>query len=368
MAGKSGPSGTTHTPATAIVKAWTYYPDAADRRDAVPIEVRPGQTYDDLVITIRQWPRVRVTGRVEPLPSQYVQDDLTVDLHPIGGQPGQDTTVLPSGPARSFEFREVPAGDYLLIVKGSHFETNPASGVRAGRRRLIAKLNVLVGRNDIDDLRIPVPESISVVGRLNIEGQPAQILKGLEITLQPVPLDGDLLGSPKRAAVYEDGTFLVTDCDPIEYTVHLNGHGDTYVKSIAFNSQDIISTGLKLGLVTTGKIEIILAAGGGEIQGTVKAEAAEDKAGPQAQVVLLPADFNEESSLEVPAAQPDKNGVFAIRNIRPGTYYAVAAQSSSHNWEGQVVRDQIKALGQHVVLDNFGRLQLELKPVRLGSS
>src|SRR5689334_7037870 len=144
---------------------------------------------------------VRVTGRIDPLPPQFAHDNLTLWLHPAGAGPDRDTYLrLESG--RDFEFREVPEGDYLLKLTGSHFETNPESGVTAGSRRLVARLDLFVGRNDIHDLRIRALEPVSIAGRIYVDGASSAMTKHLQVTLQPVPLDGDFLGAPPKKPRY----------------------------------------------------------------------------------------------------------------------------------------------------------------------
>jgi hypothetical protein len=173
-----------------------------------PLKVSAGQENAWIVVRIAvssppPWVKVRgkVTGWSNTAPSLPNAVPPMVSLNPtqasgfIGGSnpprlpPPAPAPIAPDG---VFEFPRVPRGTYNVGVFPA-----PAGGPPA----------VLFAANDVDDLRIAVPESREIAGQVEVEGNGP--MPRLLFTLVD-PKDDRTLGSAHAGVPMADGAFKIT--------------------------------------------------------------------------------------------------------------------------------------------------------------
>jgi len=315
--GSSGPA------PTGRVYAAMYYPDSLTRAGASSIEVRPGGE-ERADFHMAQVPAVSVRGRllnVEPGERTHVQLVLLSE----NGATGNGLVK----PDRSFEIRGVTPGAYVLMA--TSFDT---SETRAEPR--IAREPIVVGAEGLDGVELSLAATGGELqGRVRAEGPPIKF-EQLVVVLVPKPSPTTADGGPTGlfgvagrsgyARVEKDGTFKLKVPGPGSYDVMLNARGagleDWYTKTVHWGGRDVTASGLKISGRASGNLDIVVAADGGRLEGTVVDEHAKPVA--DATVVAVPdPPFRQHFELYQPA-QSDSSGHFVIRGQRPGHYQVYA--------------------------------------------
>ena len=126
-------------PGTAVAYVTSCYPGGASMSQATPVEVRYGADASDIDLVLRPTPVFRVSGRVEG-PAESL-GGLSLRLLPRGseglGQGSETATALVS-PSGAFTFLNVPAGDYIVDVRGTMAQYQVLATIRGGAFRTAA--------------------------------------------------------------------------------------------------------------------------------------------------------------------------------------------------------------------------------------
>jgi hypothetical protein len=190
-------------------------------------------------------------------------------------------------------------------------------------------------------------------GRLTIEGQENASVQGVHINL--VPSGAAAMGGFQNAAIAADGSFVIEDVAPGEYTMRVAGApAGTYVKAILYNRQDITMTGLDLTQGGGGEVDVVLRTGTGEVDGSIS-----NATGRATMMILAPETVGQDGS-GVLMASLQPSGNFVVRNAPPGRYYAFGVDSWSPVWQNADFLRQMQNQGATVDLPENGRVQVEL--------
>jgi hypothetical protein len=126
------------------------------------------------------------------------------------------------------------------------------------------------------------------------------------------------MGFP-TVSVKEDGSFVLRNVGPENYTVSLYGMPENfYTKSVRLGDQEVLDAGLDLSRGGGGQIEIVLSPSGGQVEGVVL-DAKQQPAGA-AHVVLVPEPRRREQTNLYKTGTTDQYGRFTLRGITPGDY------------------------------------------------
>ena len=279
-----------------------FYPGTADPAQAIPIQLRAGD--ERLGVDFRLAPPhiVRVRGRLVPAPER--PQEVVLALAPLaGGAAG----MFASGPQPSghidaggaFEFRGVTSGSYALTAVGD---------------RLRGHLLVEAASDNIDGLELALKPAVELKGRVRFDGDsPPNIdLTKLIVTLEPAQSGFGLMSS--SSAPDTGGSFKFPVVYAGDYLVRLGNPGeDNYLKTVAYGGADANGKPLSIG-DAPAPIDLVLAAGGGQVQGVVT-----DSGKPAAGVLVVAVpDSGRED--QVRFGRTDPSGRFSLRGLAPGDY------------------------------------------------
>ena len=322
-------SGDTANAAPALAYGATYYPNAADRGQASPIELHAGEEMPvDFSLTRRHSARIR--GRVSGLGAS----PSAVMLRGKDGNPMFNAGEV--GKDGKFEISNVAPGSYTLTAMTVGAETP-----------LITRRTIEVGTADIDDVQLtPLPPA-TVRGQVHFGGKfPKSDASQTIVYLHPtegddsydgVTIDGDASATSSNfVKVKPDGSFELKNVAPGIYEIDVSGDakafGNAYVESLAVGTKNYVDTGLNVSGGTIA-VDVTVSGEAGIIDGT----ATSDKNEPvgEAVVVAVPeARFRAQAS-RYQRVLADQTGRFTLRGLRPGTYTLFAWE----HLEGDEYRD-----------------------------
>jgi len=220
--------------------------------------------------------------------------------------------------------------------------------------------DVLVGKSDVKDLRLQVHWPIAISGSVSVDDSPDANLKDVYVLMTPA--DGIISGEYPHAESREDGAFELPTCDPVRYAVGVRVPDGTYLRSITFNRREVLPSEIVDASHGGGKLEIFLHKGGAELSGSVDVQSHTEAANSEPRViaVLIPADWSPDWAIELPSA-PIEKGSFSIRNVRPGTYSAVAMEGAEELWRNPGLVREMQSRGETVTLNEDDRVSVQLK-------
>jgi Carboxypeptidase regulatory-like domain len=286
--------------------ARTFYGGGPDIGSASPLELDAGGS-QHADIRMRSVSSYAVRGTIVNLPE---------NLHPylniarrdsvLAANEGHATQVDPA--TGHFEFRGVTPGDW--VVTAGCFDQGT---------QLFGTAEVVVSESDAEGLTVAMGKAAELTGSVRIEGAnaPSMNVRSVYLALRPVR-DGSqpALG----AAVKEDGTFNVPGVQAGEYVLVTRAQEPWYVKSVRMGGREIGGDPFTVNSGGgTAPIEVTLATGGGEINGTVV-----DGSTPVLEGYVLILGAGQERMLKI-----DSTGKFHAGALAPGEYTAYAFNNPS---------------------------------------
>jgi hypothetical protein len=349
------------SPAGGLFPVPTWHPDALHKIDAVPVYVTAGHRYDGTDIHLRKAAGYVVSGAISGLPEIPDLKELTVRLAAEGESLYGERIATPDARGM-FSFADVVPGNYTALLLCKTKDTRP--GVQ-GATHLLAFADVLVDKSDVKDLRLPVRWPIAISGSASVDDSPDADLKGVHVMLTPT--DGVVSGAYPQAELNGDGGFELPSCDPVRYAVGVRAPAGMYVRSITFNHRDVLPSDIIDASNGGGKLEVFFHKGGAELSGSVETQSGAvptnaETTDPEARTlaVLIPVDWSPDWAIDLRTGGIDK-GSFEIRNIRPGTYYALALEQALALWRNPGLVREMQSRGETVTLNEDEHLSVHLK-------
>jgi hypothetical protein len=332
----------------------TWFPDALHRSDAVAVYVMAGHLCDGTDIHLRKASVYSISGSISGIPEITDREELIVRLA-AEGDPLYGERIAILDRKGIFSFTDVLPGRYTarLLRKTK----DRAEGIVAAH--LLAVGDVLIDKSDVMDLRLSVRWPIAISGTLSVDDSPDADLKGVYVFL--IPTEGIVSAGWLRAELKDDGIFQLPTCDPVRYAVRVVAPG-TYVRSITFNHREVLPSGIIDVSNGGGRLDVFLHKGGAELAGTLEAQPGSDAMNPaaKARAVLIPVDWSPDWAINLPSAKIE-NGSFSIRNVRPGTYYALALEAFDLLWKNPGLVRRMQSRGDTVTLDEDDHVSVHLK-------
>jgi hypothetical protein len=283
--------------AVGLELAPTWFPSVTDQQDAVSLSLAPGHDLFGYDIILRAVPIFRISGKV-------------VDER---GEPAAGATVETSMAEHKTTARDDGTFDLERVRQGE-------GALRADWQRGDVKLRgfakVAVAGHDMENLAVQVAPPVEVSGEIELDGQPGHRCEG-EAILAPVDGQGEraLTGFSENGIrfkrVYPGRYRLIVLPEWIS--------GRHYLESMRLGERDITLDELE---VVPGMMPflVVLRTGGGRLRGTV-----ED--GNGGLMVLVPQDEQLRFRPFIVFAFFEGR-TFALDNVRPGDYYALALRGS----------------------------------------
>jgi len=330
------PSPSTPRPNENPLPMITYYPGVEDFHLAVPVVVRRQKIDVGEVRLVRQ-KVFKVSGTiVRPASPRVVnpvspsRDSLRLfvrfhdtgspeDLFPLG--PPRPVTVGDAQETR-FEIGGLPPGThslYPMLVTG-------AGGTRGVRET--PGTVVTVTNQDVEGLRIVMPESVTPTGRVVVDESTSNLLRGIRLVLrssEPIPIGSQPVLTPRIIVPdARSGEFTLQDLsDGVRYSLVLNGLGaDAYVHDIRLNNLSIFNEGSFIASTREQRLELEIRTKGSVIRGVV--HDATNEHVEKASVVLIPELPRRGNPLLYKRTITDASGTFAFNGVAPGDYQVLA--------------------------------------------
>lgn len=289
----------------------TYYPNAMDIGQAVPVEVPAGGEMRAIDFKMPKSRVFRVKGKLVDAAGTPVTN---VPLSLVRTGDSNMFAFLGMGAAiarnkdGSFEITGVTPGSYILM----------APGAMNGEKRRSIYVPVEVTTKNVENVVAVATEGTDLTGTVRVEGDEKAQIGSMNISLQPLTT---MFGF-SNARVKDDKTFTLGGAMPGKYRVNANGGPDnTYVKAILYGGQDVLTSGIDLTGEVSGSLEIVLAGNAGKVTGVVQDD---KKPAAGVMVVLVPEASKREVQYLYKIARTDQNGYFTLSNLPPGEYTAYA--------------------------------------------
>jgi hypothetical protein len=286
--------------------AVTYYPHEASADLASPVSVAAGGAVSELEIKLTTVPVYRLRGivldpRGDPAPAAHISLSAIDFLGP------GEVNITPDG---SFEFPSVASGEYwltsTLMLKGAA----PLFGARRLR----------VSGYDVESVKVQLTEPFAVQGKIELEtpeGMPTPKLPAVDLNSRSKILVEMRMFNNTTALPDATGVFTFKNEYPGAYQITPgNAPAPYYLDSITLGGRDAIASDVE---IDSGALPIGISykLHGGSVHGTV-----ENCASGQVWLVPQDAPYRRDGFYHI--ASCDAKGRYAIDNVRPGEYYALA--------------------------------------------
>jgi Carboxypeptidase regulatory-like domain len=328
------------------VKGYAFYPGVVDISNARAVDLQPGTDLQAIDVTLAEKPRTYSirgklmdsrTGRAPPQANVFVSPQTPgLQESGIASRLVMQTRNYDSATGR-IEIRDLAPGVYSvlaivpdLLAASRRGPPNQSSGV----------LTVNVSDADVEDIVLPVSPAGSIEGRLRVEGRlPASMrIEELRIALLPTgansaaqqTMQTQLAASSgfydsEAAQTRADGTFRMSNIPLGDYRLEVilgparRIGNEGFIKEARFEGADVLNSPLHLS--GSGALDIVIAMGGGKLEGSVTDVRSHPASG--AQVVLVPDRSRYRPDL-YQTTMTDKNGRFSLSAITPGDYKVFA--------------------------------------------
>jgi len=292
-----------------------FFPAAARPAEAAPVTVA-GKEIAGIDFRLTAQPAQTLHGNVIPPPGlpdgQFMQIGARAEL-PDGGV----FSISAATRAPNFEFAigGLLPGDYFVV-----------SNVSAGGHQYRGAQHVTISADAENRTTLKLEPAIDLAGTVKVEGQ--QIGAGTQVTLSA----GDnvpLLNNALRAQVKPDGTFSIAGVVPGVWDISVYPLPDGgYVKSMRLGRQDVLTEDMVIGPDTKDRLDIVVSAHGGILEGTVTTDSGESTA--PAYVLAAPDGRFSRVMSFYGFTTSDEKGHFKLKRLTPGPYrlYAFDALES----------------------------------------
>lgn len=281
----------------------SFFPNTTDVLAAAPVAVAAGTDVHGVELRVRTARVYKVRGKATNQSGEPVTGVQLMLVHTAGGNRGSMSNAGTRGGV--FEFQNVVPGVYA--IQSLAFRSPETAS-------MTAYVPVTVGDADVEDLRVTLSPGAEISGSVKL-GE-ATFTQPIFVNLQP----SNGVGVDSNAPV-KDGAFTLRSVAPTTYRVMIqnlaNGY---YVQAIRFAGRDLVHRELDLSAGGGGALEIVLSDKPASISGTVRNSDGEPAADTTVNVWA-------KDDPEIHTARTNASGAFAIRNLAPGEYRAIAWES-----------------------------------------
>jgi hypothetical protein len=360
-----------------------FYPGTPALSNALLIELAYGTSRRGVDFLLQPVPAVRVSGHLEGAGDA---SSLLLRLMPAGseqlgfGSEAATTVVRRDG---SFTFLNVPSGEYTLLAQavfGALTSGNGESSLpdapgfsssvgqapmgsavpgltyssHTGNVRMWGRARVAVGASDVTDLVVPMHPAVTVRGRVVMPASQSWQRLSAVIGAQPANGDPSLGLIATFISVSGDTPFSLEGLGRGTYLIGLPSYIAQYVSvaSVTSAGREIRDTGLD---TSAGRdiddVVITLTESVTSIQGTVHGDGVAGAA-----VIVFPVDrarwvdygFD---PLLIKSKAADNDGVFLLKGLPEGEYFAVAVDRSQHDaWTNPKFLEAASAVATRISL------------------
>jgi hypothetical protein len=335
--------------------ATTFYPSTPAIGDAQEIEVTAGgEAAADIILVASRI--AKVSGSVVDATGRPARGGMIMTFQKGGGinmgmAGGQ--SIKPEG---TFTLTGVTPGEYTLSIRATFGDEDMARAFAGGAGFSVP---LVVSGADISDLRITVPEPITIAGRVVFEGGTPTAKDNVGISLANPSSMMD--GASARAGA--DGRFTLNAMPGTRRLTAWSSPG-WMVKRVLWRGREVepqddvevtAEAGARIDVVVTNSVSVV--------DGSVTDE--RGRTLTDYQVVIFPEDLEvvrRSGMRRVRFERPDQQGRFRVESLPPGRYLAVAVTDLDPDEASEVeTLETFKPAGTAVVVDEGRTSTLTLK-------
>jgi len=332
----------------------TWFPGVTEAGAAAPLHLAAGDERAGLAFTLRMSTVVKVRGRVMR-PRAKSEANAVVNL--FSADDSGDTDIVgaagANGPEGAFVIPGVPAGSYRIQAQ----LIDPA----ATRQDIFSASQIIqVGDSDVEGITLsPAPPQV-LTGLVTWEGKPPKDTGRCFVGLGGGP--SAVMNNLPPATVKADGAFsLELAPGSFELSARCEAKG-SYMKAARMGDADILDVGIDGAAPPAGPLQVTMATGAAEIEGTVLDADSHPVGG--ATVVAIP-DASKRAALFLRDIT-DQNGHFKLSDIVPGAYSLYAwGEVENEAWRNDEFIKKFDDWRKRVQLDVGGRQALQLQLIEV---
>jgi hypothetical protein len=305
-----------------------YYPGTNRPAAAQALEVEAGREFENIHLTFTAFSGSRVSGKAVDASAEPLVGRVVLLLSARSGSIAPELRSAPVAPDGSFEFPNVPPGDYVVHALGAR---------GPGRSAEFGVEYVSVGDSDPPGLSLKTSPGVTLGGRISVEGLARFSTTGL--TLRAEPVDADRSPPPavgtSDLAVYSDGRFYLTGVHGVVRLTLTGAPPGWYLKSIAIGTVDATDMPFDAGAADhiNVDVEIVLSMLGAKISGALANPPADRLFVGSALAFSTRREDWFPGSRHVKRVALGPNGTFEIDGLPPGTYWVAAVDDrESADW------------------------------------
>jgi len=337
----------------------TYFPGTAMPADSRLVTVGVSQDVGGLDFAMVRLATARISGHAFTSSGEPIKGGVSLTLSLRSGSLtstaiGPDRLFAPDG---SFEFRNVPPGEYVIQATTGR-QTLAAEGEFAAQY-------VVVNGTNIDDLVLRTSSGSAISGRVTFEGDNPP--RPHEIGLRPVAVEPDLnprlddagafgSGPAGFADVNDDWTFEIAGISGARKLRLINPPGGWALKAIFLNGADVTDRTFTLGRQdqSVRDLQVVLTNQVTAIEGMVADE--RGRAVRDCVVIAVPTDREARSypSRFLDHSLCQRDGSFVIRGLPPAEYLVAAIVRRSNQladeWQDPELLESLTPGATRIVL------------------
>jgi 5-hydroxyisourate hydrolase-like protein (transthyretin family) len=365
MTGAASAAGTPVAP----VLGYAFYPGVTEVSSARLLDLQPGADLQGMDLTIAPNPATfRITGHVIDSRTGQAPARANVGLTRIPALDLDNIAGVIGIPNRNYN----PAtGTFEVrdVLPGPYFVTATVDGT-ASTVTGTGSVAIAVSNKDVDGVTVSINPGVTIRGRLRVEGElPAEMpISCLRISLVPLqtndaPLNRLRSDSAQCKQVEADGTFTINDVPAGDYGIAIYGFpvsgaaanrtyqatlvGHGFVREALFQGVDVLGNPLRVvSDRADGSLDIVVAMGGGRIQGVVTDAGLKPLSSKR--VVLVPDRGRFQWQL-YRTATTNQNGQFSMSTIAPGSYRLYAWETmEDYAWFDPELLARYETVGRSV--------------------
>jgi Carboxypeptidase regulatory-like domain len=251
------------------------------------------------------------------------------------------------GPNYSFEQYGLAPGEYLLLTRLS-----------LGERRYQGVQRVEISGGTEKEVTLKLEPGVDLAGSLRVEGDGVQ--RGYTVELSP----GDAF-SPSElrltATVNAGGSFVIKSVVPGIWDIGVFPiPPGGYIRSMRLGDQDVLTEDMIIGPRTGLRLQIVISARGGVLEGTVKRDSGKEAA--RAILLLAPTGKFGNVLSFYSTAVADESGRFKLKGLTPGSYRLYAFESMEYGaWQNPEFLKPFSDYGENVEISEGANKPSEVK-------
>jgi hypothetical protein len=335
-----------------------YYPGVTTIGGAAPIEVGRREEVPGVAIQFRRAYEARVYGFALNASGAPLRGSMMLQARRHAGQIAMMPRIAAVNPDSTFEFLNVPPGDYVLASVQAN-----GSGAAEFAHQFIS-----VDGPDVPPVTVRTGRLATITGRMEVEGPGATPVGGLVAVV-----DADYPGRMPIASFAADGTFQIANlAGPIRFTSPPDAPRRRWLKAVNIGGVNAVDEPVVFSGPDSSRagVTVIFADTAGDLSGRVLDER-EDRA-EDYRVIVFSTNrdrwFARSQYLRI-VGGPDADDGFTVTALPPGEYFAAAVDGidgdmDNGDWQNPDVLAALSTRAQRVTVGERQRASADLRLIR----